>query len=127
MAHGDAVIHGDGIELAWNAAGLADGFGHPIAQILQMHMPRYELGVGIDHGNDGLAKLLVLHAGGAPEGARAGHVAALGGGIGTQRRHGELHLAQEKDRNIARPAGPVDSTEGRRRFTMACKQYAANQ
>ena len=37
-----------------------------------------ELREGIDHRNDRLAEVAVLHAGGSPEGAGAGHVAAIG-------------------------------------------------
>ena len=42
--------------------------------------PGHELGEGIGDRDDRLAEILVLHAGGAPKAARAGHVAAMGGG-----------------------------------------------
>src|SRR5690606_19636326 len=42
-------------------------------------------GVGDRH--DRLAEVGVGHAGGAPQGARAGHVAARGGGRGAESRH----------------------------------------
>ncbi|MNL62532.1 hypothetical protein D3C87_1865610 [compost metagenome] len=51
-------------------------------------MAGHELGEGIDHRDDRLAEIAVLHAGGAPEATRAGHVAAMGGGAGTIGRHG---------------------------------------
>src|SRR5206468_7265 len=51
-------------------------------------MARNELGERIDHGNDWLAKILVLHAGGAPEAAGARHVAAVGRGSGAVGGHG---------------------------------------
>jgi hypothetical protein len=38
-------------------------------EILQVHVARYELGEGVDHRDDRLAEISVLHAGGAPQGA----------------------------------------------------------
>ena len=52
---------------------------HQLAEVLQMDMAGHELGEGIDDGDDRLAEIPVLHAGGAPQAARAGHVAAVGG------------------------------------------------
>ncbi len=87
VAHGDAVIHGYGIELFGHAAGGFDLAGHQLAQILEVDVTRYELGEGVDHGYDGLAEILVCHASGAPEGAGPGHVTSVGGGGGSQLRH----------------------------------------
>ena len=56
-------------------------------EILQMHVARHELGEGIGDRDDRLAEIAVLHAGGAPQAARAGHVAAVGGGAGAIGRH----------------------------------------
>ncbi|MNT94737.1 hypothetical protein D3C72_2364840 [compost metagenome] len=53
-------------------------------------MARHELGEAVNHGDDGLAEIAVLHAGGAPEATRAGHVAAMGGGAGTIGWHGDV-------------------------------------
>src|SRR5208337_1468461 len=80
--------------------------GNELAQILEMDMTRHELGKRVDDGNDRLAEIGVLHSGGAPKPAGAGHVAAVGGGPrtvcghdrvlglcalhGTSRRLGEL-------------------------------------
>ena len=83
MAHGDAVIDGNGVEFLGDAARRLDLARHHLAEILQMHMARHELGEGVDHRDDRLAEIAVLHAGGAPEAARARHVAAVGGGAGT--------------------------------------------
>jgi hypothetical protein len=82
MAHGDAVVDGDGVEFLGDAAGLLDLARDQLAEVLQMHVARHELGEGVDHRDDRLAEILVLHAGGAPEAASAGHVAAVGGGAG---------------------------------------------
>ena len=90
VAHGDAVVHGDGVELLGHPAGLLDLAGHQLPHVLQVHMPRHELGEGVGHGDDRLVEVLVLHAGGTPQGAGAGHVAAGGGGAGTILGHGVL-------------------------------------
>ena len=87
MAHGDAVIDRDGVELLGDAAGLFDFARDELAEILQVHVAGHELGERIDHGDDRLAKILVLHAGGAPEAAGARHVAAVGRGSGAVGGH----------------------------------------
>ena len=82
VAHGDAVVDGDGVEFLGHAAGGLDLARDQLAQILQMHMTGDELGEGVDDGDDGFVEIGVGHAGGAPQGARAGHVAAMGAGSG---------------------------------------------
>ena len=79
MAHRDAVVDGDGVELLGDAAGLLDLTRHQLPEILQMDMAGHELGEGVDHGNDRLAEVPVLHPRRAPQPARAGHVAAVCG------------------------------------------------
>ncbi|MBS1196587.1 MAG: hypothetical protein H6R18_372 [Proteobacteria bacterium] len=88
MAHGNAVVDGDGVEFLGDAAGRFDFAGNHLTQILQVYMPRHKLGEGIDHGNDGFAEIAFLDAGGAPEGASASHVAAMGGSAGAILGHG---------------------------------------
>ncbi len=90
MAHGDAVIHRDGVELLGDAAGRLDLARHQLAEILQVDVARHELGEGIDDGDDRLAEVAILHAGGAPEAARARHVASVGAGSGPVSRHARL-------------------------------------
>ena len=48
-----------------------------------MDVAGHELGKGIDHRNDRLVEIAVLHSGGPPETAGAGHVAAVGRGART--------------------------------------------
>ena len=79
MAHGDAVIDRDGVEFLGHTARRLDLARHQLPHVLQMHMARHELGEGIHHGDDRLAEVAILHAGGAPQRAGAGHVAAVGG------------------------------------------------
>ena len=88
MAHGDAVIDRDGVEFLGDAAGLLDLAGDELAEVLQMDVAGHELGEGVDDRDDRLAEIAVLHAGGAPEAAGAGHVAAVGGGAGAIGGHG---------------------------------------
>ena len=80
MSHGNAVIHGNGIEFLGYAAGAFNLTCNQLAQVFQVHVTRYKLGKGIGNGNNGFAEIVILHAGGAPESAGAGHVAAMGGG-----------------------------------------------
>src|SRR4051812_30600042 len=88
MAHRDAVIDCDGVELLGDAASLLDLACDQLAEILQMDMAGYELREGVDDGDDRFAEILVGHAGGAPQATSAGHVAAMGGGAGAVGGHG---------------------------------------
>ena len=45
----------------------------PLADVVQVHVARHELGEGVDDGDDRPAELLLLHAVGPPEGAGPGH------------------------------------------------------
>ncbi|KAG1083814.1 hypothetical protein G6F40_014656 [Rhizopus arrhizus] len=87
MAHRDAVVHGDGVEFLGDPANLLDLAGDQLAEGLQVHVAGHELGEGVGDGDDRLAEIAVLHAGGAPQGAGAGHVAAVGRCAGTVGRH----------------------------------------
>ncbi len=87
MAHRDAVIDGDRVELLGDAAGLLDLARDQLAEILQMDMAGHELRERIHHRNDRLAEIAILHARRAPKAAGAGHVAAMGGGAGAIGRH----------------------------------------
>ena len=61
-----------------------------LAEVLEVDVAGDELGERVGDGDDGLAEVAVLHAGGAPQAAGAGHVAAVGGGAGTIGGHGGL-------------------------------------
>ena len=71
VTHGDAVVDGHRVELTGDAAGLLDGFGNQSADLVQVHMARQELVEGVGNGDDRLAKVLAVHAGGTVEGACA--------------------------------------------------------
>ena len=77
VAHGDAVVNGNCVELLCHSARRFNLPGNQLPQILEMHVPGYELSKGIDHGNDGFLEISILHAGGAPQCSSAGHIAAV--------------------------------------------------
>jgi hypothetical protein len=77
VAHGDAVVDGDGVELLGNAARALDLPRHELAQILQVDVAGNKLRKGVGDGDDGLAEVAVLHPGGAPQRARSGHIASM--------------------------------------------------
>jgi hypothetical protein len=79
VAHGDAVVDRDGVEFLGYAAVLFDLAGDQLAQVLQVHVAGHELGEGVGDGDDRLLEVFVLHAGGAPQRAGTGHVAAVRG------------------------------------------------
>src|SRR5690606_6906096 len=87
VAHGDAVVDRDGGELPAHPAGAGDRVGYQATQLLQVHVPRYELGVAVGDRHDRLAEVVVGHAGGPPQGAGAGHGSTVGGGTGSQLRN----------------------------------------
>src|SRR5690606_41753113 len=71
-----------------HAAGLFDLPSDQLAHVLQVYVARHELGEGVGNGDDRLLEVFILHAGRAPQGTGAGHVAAVGGRLGTVIRHG---------------------------------------
>jgi hypothetical protein len=95
VPHGDTIIHGDGVELLGHAAGLFDLAGHQLAHVLQMYMTGHELSEGVGDGDDRLVEIFIFHAGGAPQGAGARHVATGGGGLGTVLGHGAFLEIQQ--------------------------------
>jgi hypothetical protein len=81
VPHRDAVVDCDGVELFRNRAGLFDRARDELAEVLEVHVAGHELREGVDDGDDRLVEVAVLHAGGAPQRAGAGHVASGGGGL----------------------------------------------
>src|SRR5690606_15928878 len=83
-------------------------------EVLQVHVAGHELGEGIDDGDDRLAEIAVLHAGGAPEAAGTGHVAAVGRGTRAIAGHRVFH--------ILAPCGAI--LERERAFSYGCSNEA---
>ena len=92
VPHGDAVVHGDGVEFFGNRACFFNFAGNKLPHVVQVHMAGHELGERVGDGDDGLAKVAVGNACGAPKGARACHVASVGGGFGAVVGHGCVPL-----------------------------------
>ena len=87
MAHGDAVIHGDGVELLGDTAAGLDLLGHNLADVAQAHVTGDELGEGVGDRDNRLAEVGVLDAGGAPQGAGTSHIPSGGGSGAAIARH----------------------------------------
>jgi hypothetical protein len=101
VAHGNAVIDGDGVEFLGDATGFFDLACHQLTHIVQVHVARHKLGEGVGNGNDRLAEIAIFHAGGAPQCAGTSHVAAVGGGAGTISRHDYLNWSERKKEELA--------------------------
>ena len=101
VAHGDAVVHGDGVELLGHATGRLDLARHELPQVLEVHMPRHKLRERVDHRNDGLLEVCILHAGGTPQRAGARHVATGGGSFGTVFGHRSSVVGEIQNENAA--------------------------
>jgi hypothetical protein len=80
MAHGNAVIDGNGIEFRGKAPQLFDEPFDILAYFVKMHMARNELRERIDNGNYRLSELRFFHSVGPPQTAGASHAPALGSG-----------------------------------------------
>ena len=78
VPHRNAVVDRDCIEFLRHSPGLANRFGNHVANVFEVHMARNELRVGVRDRDDRFAKIIRAHAGRAPQGACAGHVASMG-------------------------------------------------
>ena len=87
VAHRDAVVHRDRVELPAHAAGRGDRLGDDATHIAQVHVARHELGEAVRHGHNRLAEVVVGHAGRTPERAGACHVASMRDRSRPQRGH----------------------------------------
>jgi hypothetical protein len=79
VAHGDAVVDGDGVELLGHPAVRCDLLGDDAANVAQVDVAGHELGERVGDRDDGLVEVVVGHACGPPQGPSAGLVAAVGG------------------------------------------------
>ena len=79
MAHGDAVVDGDGVELRGEAPEGFDPLFDVLSDFVQVHVPRHELGERVGDADDRAAELFFAHAVGPPEAAGSRHPAARRG------------------------------------------------
>ena len=88
MTHGYAIVYRDGVEFFGDATRCLNLTRHHLTQVFQMHMAGYKLGKRVGNGDDGLAKVAILHACGTPQSTGTGHITTVGRGTGTILRHG---------------------------------------
>ena len=81
VAHGNAVIDRNGVELFGHTARKLNLSRHELPQVFQVDMAGHKLSKRVGDGDDGFAEVAVLHAGGAPERACTCHVAASSRGF----------------------------------------------
>ena len=71
------AVLGSRVSFDWTVQPAARGlhlFADVFAYFVQMYVSGHKLGVGVHHGDDGLAEVLFLDSRRAPQRARAGHV-----------------------------------------------------
>src|SRR5690606_5037139 len=68
VAHGDAVVDGDRVELLGHATHALDLARHQLAEVLEVDVAGHELGERVGDGDDRLVEVAILHPGGAPQG-----------------------------------------------------------
>ncbi len=62
VAHGDTVVHGDGVHFLGDTAGGFDRAGDHLAQVLQVNVSRNKLGIAVHDANYGLTKVFRARA-----------------------------------------------------------------
>ncbi len=75
MPHGNAIVHGYGVELFGDAACGFNFSGDKLTHVFEVHMPRYKLSKGVGDGDNRLLKIAVFHSGCPPKCACTRHIA----------------------------------------------------
>ena len=78
VAHGNAIVHRNGVELFSHPTGLLNFSCNELTQILKVHVTGYKLGKRVDHRDDRLLEVAIGHAGCAPKRSRPRHIASSG-------------------------------------------------
>jgi hypothetical protein len=78
VAHGDAIVNRDGVELFGNSTGCLNLTGNQLTHIFEMHVPGHKLSKGVHDRDDRLTEVIVTHAGGSPKRTSASHVSTVG-------------------------------------------------
>ena len=82
MAHGDTIVHRDGIEFERNPARLTNSLFHLAGEDIQPDMARYDVGKGIGHADKGFFHVLIGHTDGLEQAPVSGAVNAFFNCIG---------------------------------------------
>ena len=92
VAHGDTVVHGDGVHFLGDTAGGFDSAGDHLAQVLEVDVARNKLGIAVHHANHRLTKVFHLGSCCVPKGACTGHFTAFHSLERTKFRHNKSFL-----------------------------------
>ena len=76
VAHGDAVVYGDGVEFRGETSAGFDALLDILPDFVQVDVSRHQLGERIGDADDRPPELFFAHAVGAPEASGPGHAAA---------------------------------------------------
>jgi hypothetical protein len=79
MAHGDAVINGNGVEFGCETTLAFNDLSDLLPDFMQVHVSGDKLRERIGDGDDRLSHLVFAHAIGAPKAARARHTSSFYG------------------------------------------------
>ena len=78
VTHGYAIVNGYGVELCSIATKFFNLLLYELPGLVQMGVAWYKLGERVGYGNNGLAKMLTLHACSYPQGTCARHSSSFG-------------------------------------------------
>ncbi len=106
VAHRDAIVHGDGVELARDRPGRADRVRDDLGDLTQVDVPGHELGEAVGDRYDRPADVLAGDARGAQQGTGPRHVSAVRDSAGPKRWHGRSSPKCEP-RNAGKPCSQV--------------------
>ena len=78
VAHGDAIVHCNRVELFSHAAGLFNFSRNELTQIFQVHVTGHKLRKRVYYRDDRLFEVAVGHSSCAPKRSRPGHITSSG-------------------------------------------------
>ena len=86
VAHGDAVVHADRVEDKRHAARLADALLDELADLVQVDVAGDDVDVAVADGDERLAEIVILQAGGAEQASMGGPGVAQLDNVGSHER-----------------------------------------
>ncbi len=107
VAHRDAVVDGDGVELAGDRAGLPDRPRHDVADLAEVDVAGHELGEAVGNRDDGLAEVASGYTGRPEQGPGTGHVPAVSDRSRPEGGHGQTPITRRSafihGKSVVRP------------------------